>query len=173
MFWSLAALLALCGVFAGVVGLCSFSPSGPQQGPIPDFDAEASLQQDARSQEYAVRSPEVPEGWASNSGRLQGFAGTTSSHVGWVTGERSYIELVQSDAPVDEFRGLDGGPRPDTTMIPVQGQEWTVFEGDDARPVWVLDLDDARVAVTGSAPSADFETMAAAVQGAEPLATDE
>lgn len=172
MFWSMAVLLAICGVFAGVVGLCSFSPSGPEQGPIPDFDAQASLEQDARSLEFAIRSPEVPEGWTSNSGRVQGFAGTTSSHVGWVTGERSYIELVQSDAPVDAFRGLSEGPRPDTTVIPVQGHEWTVFDGDDARPVWVLDLDDARVAVTGSAPSSDFETMAAAVQDAEPLPDD-
>ena len=171
MFWSLVALLAICGAFAGVVGLCSFSPSGPEQGPIPEFDAQSSLEQDARSQEFAIRSPEVPEGWTSNSGRLQAFAGTTSSHVGWVTGERSFIELVQSDAPVGEFRGLDGGPRPDTTVIPVQGQEWTVFAGGDVRPVWVLDLDDARVAITGSAPSADFETMAAAVQVAEPLPT--
>src|SRR5699024_1864492 len=128
---------------------------------------------DVRSQEYAVRSPEVTEEWTSNSGRVQGFAGTTSSHVGWVTGERSYLELVQSDAPVDAFRGLGGGPRPETTVVPIQGREWTVFDGDDVRPVWVLDLDDARVAVTGSAPTSDFETMAAAVQGADPLPSED
>lgn len=169
MFWSVVVLMVICGVFAGVAGLCTFSPSGPQQGQIPDFDARASLEQDARSLDFPIRSPEVPEGWTANSGRVQGFAGTTSSHVGWVTGERSYIELVQSDAPEDAFRSLGGGPRPSRTVVPISGREWIVLTGDDVRPVWVLDLDDVRVAVTGSAPTSDFESLAAAVQDVEPL----
>lgn len=173
MFWSLAVLMAICAAFAGIAGMCSFNPSGPQQGPIPDFDAHASLHQDARSLDFPVRSPEVPEGWTANSGRVQDFAGTSSSHVGWVTDENSYVELVQSAAPVDAFRSLSEGPRPDATVVPIQGREWSVFAGDDVRPVWVLDLDDARVAVTGSASSSDFEQLAAAVQGTDPLPTGE
>lgn len=171
MFWSVVVLMVICGLFAGVAGLCTFSPSGPEQGQIPQFDADASLRQDARSLEYPIRSPEVPADWTANSGRVQGFVGTTSSHVGWVTGERSYVELVQSDAPEDAFRSLNGGPRPERTMVPIAGREWTVLTGDDVRPVWVLDLDDVRVAVTGSAPTDQFETLAAAVQEAEPLPT--
>lgn len=169
MIWSLVVLMGICALFAGVAGLCTFSPSGPKQGPIPEFDAEASLRQDARSLPFAIRSPEVPGDWTSNSGRVQGFAGTTSSHIGWVTGERSFVELVQSDAGIEEFRRLGGGPRPSRSMIPVAGREWTVFTGDDVRPVWALDLGNARVAVTGSASTADFEALAAAVQDAEPL----
>lgn len=169
MFWSVVVLMVIVGIFAGVAGQCAFTPSGPKQGAIPAFDADASLRQDARSLGYPVRSPEVPEGWVSNSGRVESFAGTTSSHVGWVTGERSFVELAQSDAPEDAFRSLGGGPRPGRTIIPVSGREWTVFTGDDVRPVWVLDLGDVRVAVTGSAASSDFEALAAAVQSAEPL----
>ncbi len=171
MFWSVVVLMVICGLFAGVAGLCTFSPSGPEQGQIPQFDADASLRQDARSLQYPIRSPEVPADWTANSGRVQGFAGTTSSHVGWVTGERSYVELVQSDAPEDAFRSLNGGPRPERTMVPIAGREWTVLTGDDVRPVWVLDLDDVRVAVTGSAPTDQFETLAVAVQDAQPLPT--
>lgn len=171
MFWSVVVLMIICGLFAGVAGLCTFSPSGPEQGQIPQFDADASLHQDARSLQYPIRSPEVPADWTANSGRVQGFAGTTSSHVGWVTGERSYVELVQSDAPEDAFRSLNGGPRPERTMVPIAGREWTVLTGDDVRPVWVLDLDDVRVAVTGSAPTDQFETLAVAVQDAQPLPT--
>lgn len=169
MFWSVVVLMIICGIFAGAAGQCTFSPSGPQQGAIPEFDAEASLRQDARSLDFPIRSPEVPEGWTSNSGRVEGFAGTTSSHVGWVTGERSFVELVQSDAPEDAFRSLNGGPRPSRTIVPIAGREWAVFTGDDVRPVWVLDLDDVRVAVTGSAATAEFEALATAVQDAQPL----
>lgn len=169
MFWSVVVLMVIVGIFAGVAGQCTFSPSGPQQGAIPEFDAEASLRQDARSLGFPIRSPEVPEGWTSNSGRVESFADTSSSHVGWVTGERSFVELVQSDAPEEAFRSLNGGPRPSQTIVPVTGREWTVYTGDDVRPVWVLDLDDVRVAVTGSATTSDFEALAAAVQDAEPL----
>ena len=99
MFWSVMVLMVIVGIFAGVTGQCSFSPSGPEQGPIREFDAQASLSDDARTLGFPIRSPEVPEGWTSNSGRVQPLGASTSSHVGWVTGERSYIELIQTDAP--------------------------------------------------------------------------
>ena len=43
MFWSVAVLMVICAAFAGLAGLCTFSPSGPEQGPVPAFDAEAFL----------------------------------------------------------------------------------------------------------------------------------
>ena len=65
-----------------------------------------------------------------------------------------------SDAPEDAFRSLGGGPRPSRTVVPISGREWAVLTGDDARPVWVLDLDDVRVAVTGARISPPlFESM--------------
>ncbi len=169
MFWSVVVLMVIVGAFAGLMGQCSFSPSGPEQGPIREFDAQASLAQDARTLDFPIRSPEVPDGWTANSGRVQGLGNTVSSHVGWVTGERSYVELIQSDAPEDVFRSIDGQPRPSRTIVPVSGLEWSVYTGDDVRPVWVLDMDDVRLGVTGSAPTSDFEALAAAAQDTPPL----
>ena len=169
MFWSVMVLMVIVGIFAGVTGQCSFSPSGPEQGPIREFDAQASLSDDARTLGFPIRSPEVPEGWTSNSGRVQPLGASTSSHVGWVTGERSYIELIQTDAPEDSVRMVDGEPRPSRTMVPISGREWSVYTGYDVRPLWVLDMGDTRVAVTGSAPTSEFETLASAVQDSQPL----
>ena len=171
MLWSLIVLMAICAAFAGIAGLCSFSPTGPKDGPIPQFDADASLRQDARHLATPVRSPALPADWTSNSGRVQNLAGQDASHVGWVTPDRGYLELVQSLAPADAYRSLPGGPRPDKTSIPVRGHDWTVYSSDDdtVRPVWVLDLDGARVGLIGNAPRSDFETLAAAVQEAPPL----
>lgn len=171
MFWSMVVLMVIVGAFAGLSGQCSFSPSGPEQGPVREFDAQASLAQDARTLEFPIRLPEVSEGWTSNSGRVQGLGTSTASHTGWVTGDGTYIELVQSDAPEDAFRSVDGEPRPSRTMVPVSGTEWSVYNGDDVRPVWVLDKGDVRLGITGSAPTSDFEAMAAAVQNAPPLPT--
>ena len=35
MFWSLAPLVVACIVLAGLVGMCSFQPSGPSDGAVP------------------------------------------------------------------------------------------------------------------------------------------
>jgi len=100
---------------------------------------------------------------------VRDLGGSDASHTGWVTPDRQYVELVQSLAQVDDFRRLQGGPRPDRSTVDVDGRQWTVFSGDDVRPVWVNDLGDARVGVTGGAGEAEFRALAAAVQRAAPL----
>ena len=47
MFWSMAPLVLACVVLAGLLGMCSFAPTGPGPGPAPDYDAPAALQADA------------------------------------------------------------------------------------------------------------------------------
>ena len=60
MFWSIAPLVAACIILAGVLGMCSFAPSGPGPGPAPDYDAPAALQADAD----ALRIPDPAAGAA-------------------------------------------------------------------------------------------------------------
>ena len=43
MFWSIAPLVIACIVLAGMLGMCSFAPSGPGKGPTPSYDAPAAL----------------------------------------------------------------------------------------------------------------------------------
>ena len=126
MVWSMVVLMLLCAAFAAASGLLSFSPGGPEDGPIPEYDAEASLRQDARYLPVPIRLPEQPRGWTANSGRVQELAGQDSSHVGWVTPGRDYVELVQSLADVEAFRSLQGGPRPVESTRDVAGRPWTV-----------------------------------------------
>ena len=68
MFWSLAPLVVVCIVLAGLVGMCSFSPSGPVDGTAPTYDAATALQADAGAVPFGVRLPRLPEGWQANSG---------------------------------------------------------------------------------------------------------
>lgn len=168
---SLLVLGVIVLAFAGLAGLCSFNPGDPEQGPVPEFDATASLESDARNLDFEVRDPDVPDGWMPNSGRVQQFGEFVSSHVGYVTDGETYVELVQSDAPVEDFRGVNNdGPRPDMATVPVGGREWTTFTGEDeVRPVWVSDFEGARVAITGSGTQDEFEQMALAVDEAEVL----
>ena len=75
MFWSLAPLVLACIVLAGLVGMCSFQPGGPEQGPIPHYDAPAALQADADALGSPIRLPALPDGWQANSGARDGIDG--------------------------------------------------------------------------------------------------
>ena len=68
MFWSMAPLVLACIVLAGLLGMCSFAPNGPGQGPPPHYDAPAALKADAEALKFPIRLPQLPDGWQANSG---------------------------------------------------------------------------------------------------------
>src|SRR3954468_15337062 len=49
MFWSMAPLILACIVLAGVLGMCSFAPNGPGQGPVLPYDTSAAMKADAEA----------------------------------------------------------------------------------------------------------------------------
>lgn len=168
MFWSLVVLLVACLAFAAIGGYVTIGK--PKPGPVPEFDAHAALSEDARSMAFPVREPVLPEGWQSNSGRIESPGGRDATVVGWVTPSQTYVELVQTDASEQDLRQLGQGPRPNAAPITVDGREWTIYSGDDGvRDMWVTDLGDVRLGISGAAGRGDFETMASAVTKAEPL----
>jgi hypothetical protein len=185
MFWSLAPLVVVCIVLAGIVGMCSFSPSGPGPGPAPDYDAPAALQADADALPVPIRVPALPEGWHANSGSRAGIeAGRTeasgqparavSSTVGYLTSNGMYLALTQSNADEEKLVGSI-----DPTMVPtgtqdVDGVLWVVYEGEGAEPVWTARLKGptgpAQIAIKGAGGTEEYRTLAAAVQKQPPLA---
>src|SRR3982074_1910446 len=74
MFWSIAPLVLACIVLAGILGMCTFAPSGPGTGPAPSYDAPAALAADADALKIPIRLPRLPQGWQANSRRRQGIA---------------------------------------------------------------------------------------------------
>jgi hypothetical protein len=186
MFWSIAPLVVACIVLAGLVGMCSFSPTGPSRGPTPSFDASAALQADADALRIPIRSPHLPAGWQSNSGRRGSIeAGRTDpatrqqsraviSTVGYLTPTGAYLSLTQSNA--DEEKLVDSLSR---NMAPtgtqdVNGVGWIVYEGGDrGEPIWTSRLSGptgpAQIAITGAGTPDEFRTLAAATQSQPPL----
>jgi len=189
MFWSIAPLVIACIVLAGILGMCSFQPSGPGKGPAPSYDAQAALQADANDLDIPIRLPQLPQGWQSNSGSRKGIdAGRTdpsghaaravSSTVGYLTPSGMYLALTQSNADEDKLMGsIDSGLVP-TGAQDVNGVNWVVYEGGErdgkpAEPVWTTRLNapggPAQIAITGAAGTDEYRTLAAATQSQSPL----
>ena len=167
MFWSIMVLMVVCLLFAAIGGYVTFGR--PQPGPVPEFDSSHALAEDARTMGFAIREPKLPADWQSNSGRLERLGDDDASVVGWVTPSNTYVELIQTTASADQLRQRGEDPRPEERPLPLGGNDWTVYSGDDARDMWVLDEGDVRIAVSGQASQSDFETLAEAAANAEPL----
>ena len=190
MFWSMAPLVLACIVLAGLLGMCSFSASGPGEGPAPDYDAPAALQADADALKIPIRLPKLPSGWQSNSGSRKGIDGgrvdpatrqsqrAVSSTVGYLAPSGMYLSLTQSNADEDKLVGsLDPDLVP-TGVEDVDGVRWVVYDGGEsdgkpAEPVWTTRLagptGPAQIALTGAAGTDEYRTLAAATQTASPL----
>ncbi len=190
MFWSMAPLVAACIVLAGVLGMCTFAPSGPGRGPIPFYDAPAALQADAEALKIPIRVPRLPEGWQSNSGARKGIDGgrtdpatgqparAVSSTVGYIAPTGMYVALTQSNADEDKLVGTINTDLYPTGAQDVNGVKWVVYEGggqdgEAAEPVWTTRLagptGPAQIAVTGAAGTDEYRTLAAATQTQPPL----
>jgi hypothetical protein len=190
MFWSIAPLVVACVVLAGVLGMCSFAPSGPGKGPTPTYDAPAALQADADALKIPVRVPRLPEGWQSNSGSRKGIDGgrtdpssgqqarAVSSTVGYLTPSGMYLSLTQSNADEDKLvASIDADLYP-TGAQDVDGVKWVVYEGGErdgrpAEPVWTTRLTGptgpAQIALTGAAGTDEYRMLAEATQTQSPL----
>jgi hypothetical protein len=187
MFWSLAPLVVACMLLAGLVGMCSVSPTGPVDGMAPTYDAAAALQADAGAVGYPVRLPKLPEGWQANSGTRSGIeAGRTdpatgaklnavSSRVGYIAPSKMYVSLTQSNADETALvRSIQSSVYP-TGTEDVGGVTWIVYQGgEDTEPVWTTRLASgagaAQLAITGAGSAEDFRTLAIATQTQPPRA---
>jgi len=186
MFWSLVPLAVVCIVLAGLVGTCSFSPTGPDEGNTPTYDAAAALQADADAVPFAVRLPSLPDGWQANSGTRSGIeAGVTdpatgakrnavTSRVGYIAPSKMYVSLTQSNADETALvRSIEKAVYP-TGVQDIDDVRWIVYQGGEGtEPVWTTRIESpgepAQLAISGAGSADDFRTLAVATQTQPPL----
>jgi len=185
MFWSIAPLVVACIILAGMVGMCTFAPTGTNRGPVPSYDAASALRADALTLGFPVRLSHLPEGWQPNSGGRGGIAdGRTdpstgqrlravTSTVGYISPTGMYVSLTQSNADEDKLVGSIHPSMYPGGTVDVDGTRWIVYQGDGVEPVWTTRLSSpagpAQVAITGAGAVDQFRTLAAATQSQPPL----
>jgi hypothetical protein len=193
MFWSMAPLVVACLVLAGLLGMCSFAPTGPGPGPAPDYNAPAALRADADALGIPIRVPRLPEGWQANSGSRKGIeAGRTDpvtgqpvravgAVVGYLSPGGRYLSVTQSNADEDKLVASFSPGLVPTGVEDVDGVRWVVYEGGEVdgkqlEPVWTAQVrgptGPAQLAVTGAGNTDEFRTLAAATQSQAPLPVD-
>jgi hypothetical protein len=186
MFWSIAPLVAACILLAGLVGMCSFQPGGPDREAVPSYDAAAALRADAQTLDFPIRLPRLPEGWQPNSGSRGGIGNgrtdpssgqklnAATSTVGYISPTGMYMSVTQSNADEAMLVGSIHPSMYPSRAVAVNGTTWIVYQGGDAtEPVWTTQLNSAagstQIAITGAGNTDQFRTLAAATQSQSPL----
>ena len=116
MLLSLAVIVVGMLAVVGGTGLCSINPETSDLSAVREVDGAAFLDLEARAaQGEAIRIPDVPEDWVSNSARRASVANQPSSVVGWVTPEETYLSSWQTHVSLeDALNGFDEHFREET-----------------------------------------------------------
>ncbi len=167
---SVGVILIMMFVAVGATGLCSINPE--KSGPVQDVDAATFLEMEARGNGAVIREPALPEGWQPNAARRKQMGAETGSVVSWLTPHEGYVESAQTQLALGDVpSAYDSHYRAHSEHREVAGHDVEILSSDDkdVRPLWITDLGDARLVLTGSASDADYETALTAFAKAEPL----
>lgn len=159
MLLSLGAIIVIMIVMVLPTGMCSWHPGAPESGPVQEVDQHTFLAMEARSADFPIVDPKVPEGWIANSARRTLMAGSAAPAVGYVTPDAGFVQFVQTALPAEQAA-------PGEALREVG--EATVHAGDE-RDQWVLDRGDVRWVLSGAATDEEFLTLIDAARAAQPL----
>ncbi|VZH84908.1 DUF4245 domain-containing protein [Corynebacterium rouxii] len=169
---SLGSILLIVAVTIGFTGMCSFDRGNKDNAPIQRVDARTFLEMEARGADFAVRYPGEIGGWQANSARRMTIAKASAPVVGWVVNKDSYVQLTQTGVSKDDvIKRYDGNLRTRSGEHSLGGKvvEEYSSEDRDVRDIWVVDLGDARVIVSGAAPREEFDRVITKMIEASPL----
>ena len=163
-------ILIMMFLAVGATGLCSINPE--KSGPVQNVDAATFLEMEARGSGAVIREPDMPEGWQPTAARRKQIGGESGAVVSWLTTNEGYVESAQTQLALGDVPGAyDSNYRANFEQREVAGQDVEILSSDDkdVRPLWIADLGDARLVLTGSASDADYEAALTAFAEAEPL----
>ncbi|PRQ12252.1 DUF4245 domain-containing protein [Corynebacterium sp. 13CS0277] len=172
---SLFVILIVMVLAVGFTGMCSFSRTDKEFAPVQTVDAEKVLSLEARAMDFPVRFPATPEGWSTINARRTMLNNTPAVVVGYLTDDKGYAQVLQTNQPVDVVaKDYFDQPRTQDGSMTIDGVEFLHFppteDGDD---LWVGDLGEARLAVSGVADNATFFEIAGRFVDAAPLPHDD
>ena len=168
---SLSVVVVMMLLVVGATGLCSVNPE-TAQGPVQEVDEETFLDTQARAGIGAIRDPQMPEDWQANAARRSQLGGETATVVSWLTADGNYVESTQTQVSAEDAgEKYDANYRGLNSTREVAGHQVRVLASDDdsVRRLWIVDLGDARLIISGAAPDEEFAAATEAFIKTKPI----
>jgi len=161
-------LLIALGVSLALVLFTVLVVVRPEQPPRPAVDYALIASQSSAS--APLSTPKLPEGWIANDAQLRtGSDDVAAWYIGFITPENRFASMTQGiDANPSWVSGVIGTVQATGTTT-IDGVEWTEYDNRDAEDpgnyayVLVAEIDGSTYVLYGTAPDAEFVTLAKAV----------
>jgi hypothetical protein len=108
----------------------------------------------------------LASGWYANSGALTHSGDDANLRIGWVTPDKNYLALDESNEPAKEFISgvLGSGGLKVTGSLQIDGATWTRSTSDQGEASIAGTFNGVVVVITGSGTSAEQSQLAAALR---------
>jgi hypothetical protein len=165
-------VVAFIAMFGGGV---IFAPATTAvSGAVPTADVTGGFAHAKRTMPFPVTVPaDVPESWQPNSQtvstpQVDGKDTQPTVRGGWVTGNGTFITLIESSGTPDQVLTAEiGSAGPSRGTRQAGGATWTVTDGVRQETAWIRSTGETTFLITGNAPAKDFVTLAEAVAPAD------
>ncbi|MHA6693089.1 DUF4245 domain-containing protein [Homoserinimonas sp. A520] len=164
---NLVAALIVCLVVVLLIVLVVVRPDPEPREPI-DYAAAAEQAQPTVS--APLLRPELPDAWAANSAELKTSSGVTSWYIGLITPSTQFIGIRQGIDANETWLAAQLEFARVTGEATIDGITWLLYDNRDARDdpgnlayVMTTEHGESTVVLFGTAPTGEFETLAASV----------
>ncbi|MGI8986622.1 MAG: DUF4245 domain-containing protein [Nocardioidaceae bacterium] len=154
-----AVLLAIIAVLAGAQQLLSAPPTDPVR-PV-EYASKAESARTVAPFEV-LAPPELPEGWRATSVRFTPGDEATW-HLGILTDEDKYVGVEQAVGDVEALLEEHAAQSEPAGSLDLGGDTWQLLRDGDETTL-VRDDGGSATLVTGDAPQADVERLAASLR---------
>lgn len=164
-------VIALVASLAVVAFLVVVVVRPDQQSLVKPVDWRAVAGQAQPDSPRRILVPRLSSGWVANRAEWDADAadGVPTWSVGWVTPTKQYASLAQGVGGTDAWVADRLEKNRATSAVTIAGVEWTVYDrrsvDDPGNLAYALaaELDGSRIVLSGTAPTAEFRTLAVAV----------
>lgn len=108
----------------------------------------------------------LPSGWYANAATFSRAKSVAHLHIGWVTPDKKYAALEESNGPATAFiaKTLGKGSESGSGRELVSGRSWTIRTSNRGERSLTATLAGVTIVITGSASSAQEQQLAGALQ---------
>ncbi|MHA7277297.1 DUF4245 domain-containing protein [Arthrobacter sp. Hz1] len=158
-------LIAIAATFGLVLPVLLLNPTHTAETYARDIDVQNVSAEAAEIAGYTPLAPELPAGWTSNFARWNagGSDGVPFWEVGYLTPERQFIQLTQTDSanPTWTAQRLDdaqvSGQRTIKTV------DWELLDSSSGDSFLTTEVDDFTLILNGTADLAEFDVLGTAI----------
>lgn len=162
-------LIAALVMSLGIVVLIMLVVVRPDPAPRAAVDYVAVAAEAQPTVDETLVAPSLPDGWSSNSARLQTSGGVTSWYIGFISPEQQFIGMTQGIDANPTWLAAQLGQSRQAQPVTVEGTTWQTHDNRGMNDVGNLayvmttELGNSTIVLFGTASDAEFLTLATSI----------